>query len=141
MLEYTFFENAPRARFMTFLAEQGLSWTLEHRDPETLVVVDEAQLDDDLAERLESFYDELFDLEQGLFETRHVPQREDHAVDGLALRLADGRTLRADLPAELVDRVLTVLSREELTTLAQALVDALEGSDRHPFHPRDGEAI
>lgn len=131
MLEYVFFDNEPRARFMTFLAEQGLTWTLENRDPETLVVVDESQLDDDLAERLESFYDELFDLEQSLFETKRASRGEGGAPLGIEIRLRDGRSVRPDLPQELVNRALTVLSVEELSTLLNAVVALAEESDPH----------
>jgi hypothetical protein len=127
MLEYVFFEEAPRKRFQDFLAAQGLAWTLEPGTLETLVVVDEAGLDDELAERIESVYDELFALEQAVHSPRPAaPAEVDDDDDSVTIRIPDGRTLHTDLPQELVHRVLTVITAEELALLAEVIARAVE---------------
>lgn len=127
MLEYVFFEKEPRRRFEAFLDQQGVPWTLEPGHPETMVVVDDARIDAVLADRLESLYDELFALEQSLFVSDKVQTQA--RPKGVPLRLKDGSTLHADLPQELMDRLLTVISPEELDLIADAIVCAFEDSE------------
>ncbi len=121
MLEYVFFQEAPRKQFQEFLTEQGLAWTLESGDFETLVVVDEAGLDNELAERVESMYDELFAVEEALQAERAAPPRRPDDGSGLTVKLPDERSVYVRLPPELVERVLTVITAEELAVLVEVI--------------------
>jgi hypothetical protein len=132
MLEYVFFEEAPRLRFQAFLEAHGVRWTLEPSHPETLVVIDDTGLDDDLTDRVESVYDELFALEQRLFAEQRAPTPAAPAAPRTLLRLKDGTELRAELPPELTERLLTVISREELDLVADAIVCAFEDAEGPP---------
>lgn len=132
MLEYVFFEEAPRLRFQAFLKEHGVGWTLEASPPETLVVIDDTGLDEGLTDRLESLYDELFALEQHLYSEQKAPSQQAPAATRTVLHLKDGTELRADLPPELRDRLLTVISRDELELIADAIVCAFEDSEGRP---------
>lgn len=126
MLEYVFFEEEPRRRFQAFLEQHDLSWTLESAQPESVVVVDDTRMDAELADRLESLYDELFVLEQSLFAAAR-PQSQDHQrAAGVLLHLKDGTALQTDLPPELVKRVLAAITPEELDLIADAVVCAFE---------------
>jgi hypothetical protein len=129
MLEYVFFEEDPRRRFQGFLDEHGVPWTLESRHPETLVLVDDGRLDEALADRLESLYDELFDLEQSLFLAEKPPPAAAAKASGIRLHLKDGTELTVDLPQELIDRILGAISTEELDLVADAVVCAFEDSE------------
>ena len=129
MLEYVFFEEGPRQRFQAFLEEHRVPWTLETTHPETLVVVDDSRLEEALADRLESLYDELFALEQSIFLTEKVPPPSARRAKGIRLHLKDGTELHADLPQDLIDRILQVLSPEELDIVADAIVCAFEDSE------------
>ena len=129
MLEYVFFEEEPRQRFQAFLEQHQLPWTLEPGDPESVVVVDDARIGEALAERLEALYDELFALEQSLF-VADTAQSSAHPKDkGVLLHLKDGSSLHADLPPELLNRLLAVISPEELDLIADAIVCAFEDSE------------
>ena len=136
MLEYVFFEEEPRERFQDFLDGEGLDWTLEARDPETLVLLDDTGIDDALADRIEALYDELFDMEQALYEAGIPESTEHYAGTGVVVNLKDGRTVYAYLPAELLNRVLSVISPEELGTLVDAIVCAVEDPDERTFCQR-----
>lgn len=129
MLEYVFFEEAPRLRFQAFLEAHGVTWTLEPSPPETLVVIDDTGLEDDLTDRVESLYDELFALEQRLFSEHKDPSSATPAAPRTLLRLKDGTELRAELPPELTERLLTAISREELDLIADAVVCAFEDAE------------
>lgn len=132
MLEYVFFEEDPRRRFQAFLDQHGVPWTLESGHPENLVVVDDSRLDEALADRLESLYDELFALEQSLFLAEKPPPAAAPRVGGIRLHLKDGTELQVDLPQELIDRILRAISPEEFDLLADALVCAFEDSEGRP---------
>jgi hypothetical protein len=130
MLEYVFFDDEPRQRFLAFLEQHGVSWTLESALPETLVVIDDTQLDEELADSLESLYDELFALEQSLFAAQKAQSEAPRKSTGVLLHLKDGTELHADLSPELINRVLTAISSEELDLIADAIVCAFEDSER-----------
>ena len=98
---------------------------------ETLVVVDEGGMDDELAERVESFYDELLAMEQDIQDTR-IPQATPHDDrNGVVVTLQDGRPIFAGLPSGLVPRLLTVITAEELTAMVDAIARAVENPGEH----------
>lgn len=130
MLEYVFFQELPRKRFQAFLKEQGLLWTLESGDMETLVVVDDAGVDGDLADRIESLYDELFAMDQAMCSTAAARPVDRTPEPGVEVRLESGRTVVAELPSELVSRVLTAISPGELRTFVDAVARAVERAGR-----------
>lgn len=129
MLEYVFFEEEPLQRFQAFLNQHRVPWTLEPGDPETLVVVDDAGIDEAMADRVEALYDELFALEHSLFVADSVQAQVKPSAKGVPLHLKDGTTLHADLPEELTKRLLTVISTDELDLIADAIACALEDAD------------
>jgi len=125
MLEYVFFQEAPRKHFQDFLTEQGLAWTIEPGDLETLVVVDEAGLDGELAERIEAVYDELFSAEQSVYFTSLPQSARDDDGSGIVIQLPDGGRVYVALPQELIQRLLTVITAEELGCLVDAIAHAV----------------
>jgi hypothetical protein len=129
MLEYVFFQEMTRKRFQDFLTGQGLAWALEPGNLETLVIVDEAGLDDELAERVESIYDELFSMEQSLHDASSSASARVDAENGVVIQLKDGRAVRASLPPELIHRLLTVITAQELGALVDVIARALEHPD------------
>lgn len=124
MLEYVFFQDPPRKQFQDFLTEQGLAWSLEPGDLETLVIVDEAGMDEDLAERVECEYDELFAADQAVSSAPTPPPAPPDDRIPIVFLLPDGRELEARLPRELTERVLTVITPGELAVLAGAAARA-----------------
>lgn len=129
MLEYVFFEEEPRQRFQAFLNQHRVPWTLEPADPEARVVVDDAGIDETLADRVEALYEELFALEHSLFVADSVQSQAKPRAKGVPLHLKDGTTLHADLPEELIKRLLTVITTDELDLIADAIACALEDAD------------
>lgn len=131
MLEYVFYRDQPRKRFQRFLAQQGLLWTLEPAEMETLVVVDDAGVDGELAERIETVYDELFAIEQAAYAADNPRFARSLDGSGVPVRLKDGRAVYADLPPELLSRILTIVSPMELDALVSAIVRAVEEPQDH----------
>lgn len=136
MLEYVFFEEEPRQRFQTFLDQKGLTWTLQSGDPETLVVLDDSAVDDALADHIESLYDELFAMEQAIYEASVCESAEHYTGTGVVVNLSDGRSVYADLAPDLLNRILSVITPVELGTMVDAIVSAVENPDERTYCQR-----
>ena len=133
MLEYAFVSSEPCARFCRVLEEHGLAPRVERGDPEILVCLDESAVDDRLADAIDAFYDDMFALDQALFEA--APTGEYHAA-GVVVNLSDGRAVYADVPPPLLAKVMQALSPEELASLVSAVVDAVEAPDERTLCQR-----
>ena len=129
MLEYGFFQDGPRKRFQSLLKERGIPWSLEIRGAETLVVIDEAQIGQDTAEEIEAAYDELFAMEQALYEDNLPQLSGEPGITPVTVELDDGRTASAEVPSDLLNRVLAVLSPDEFETLVDCIVRAVEEAE------------
>ena len=133
MLEYAFFSAEACARFCRFVEELGLRPRVERGDPETLVQLDEGAVDDTLADVIDTFYDDMFALDQTLFEEASA---DDYHAAGVVVNLRDGRAVYAGVPPVLLGKVMQVLSPEELADLVAAIVDAVEAPDERTFCQR-----
>jgi hypothetical protein len=129
MLEYVFFNDEPRRRFCTFLRGHGIEPTLVGGEPELLVQVEEDLVDDDLADSLDAYYEEMFALDHAIYSQEAAPGGPDYASSGLVVNLKDGTAVYADVPPILLSKVVAALSLEELSDLVNAIVDAVENPD------------
>jgi len=128
MLEYVFFNAEPCGRFCAFLRERGIEPTVVEADPERLVQVEEDLVDDDLADALDAYYEEMFALDHALYH-QAASGADEHAGQGLVVHLKDGRAVYADVPPALLAKVVAALSLKELSDLVNAVVDAVENPD------------
>ena len=95
-------------------------------DDDVLNVGIDEDIDDQLLARIEAFYDEMMTLNQRLLEEGSPAQH----TAGVVVNLASGDTVYANLAPDLLARIMTVLTPEELGTLVDAVVDAVENPDR-----------
>ncbi len=136
MLEYIFFHEEPCRRFKEFLAEKGvetLKEGLDETDVEGMTVFIRDDLDDGLSDEIEAFYDEMMTLDESL--VAETEEDEMHNV-GLAVTLRDGRSVYAAVDPEVLARVLTVISHDELGRIVDAVADAVENPDERPLCKR-----
>ena len=136
MLEYVFFDPEPCSRFCAFLDGKGLGPRVVQRDPERVVLVSEEAVDDDLADEIDVFYDEMFSLDRSLFDAGKGRSSDEYNASGVVVNLKDGRAVYADLPPDLLEKVMGVLTPEELGDLVNAVVDAVEDPDERTFCQR-----
>lgn len=136
MLEYIFFHQEPCRRFKEFLADKGvetLKEGLDETDVEGMTVFIRDDLDDALSDEIEAFYDEMMSLDESL--VAETEEDEMHNV-GLAVTLRDGRSVYAAVDPEVLARVLTVISHDELGRIVDAVADAVENPDERPLCKR-----
>ncbi len=137
MLEYIFFHNRPYNEFKRFLEIKKVSILKEgvdETDVEGLVVYIEDSLDDALSDEIENFYDEMMDMNESLI-AEEDESDEMHNV-GLAVSLADGRSVLAAVDPDVLNRVLSVVSPDELGVLVDVIADAVENPDERPLCKR-----
>ncbi|MCU7809922.1 MAG: hypothetical protein KZQ77_01610 [Candidatus Thiodiazotropha sp. (ex Notomyrtea botanica)] len=133
MLEYIFFDERPWRRFIDYLESLGLEPQSSSSDEGWLVALPE-NLDDALDEKVELYYDQMLDLNESL-----VAEEEGQAhvhTAGVNVTLNDGRVVQAAVGPQLMQKLLEVVSPQELGDLVNAIADAVENPDERPFCQR-----
>jgi hypothetical protein len=134
MLEYIFFHPEPYRLFKHFLISrnvQTLQEKFDQTDVEALVICIDDNLDDALSDEIESYYDEMMELN----ETLVTADGEMNNV-GLTVTLSDGRSVLASVEPDVMNRILTVISHQELGQLVDKIADAVENPDARPLCKR-----
>ncbi|MCU7795976.1 MAG: hypothetical protein KZQ73_06815 [Candidatus Thiodiazotropha sp. (ex Semelilucina semeliformis)] len=133
MLEYIFFDERPWRRFIDYLESLGLEPQSSSSDEGWLIALPE-DLDDALDEKVELYYDQMLDLNESL-----VAEEEGQAhvhTAGVNVTLNDGRVVQAAVDPQLMQKLLEVVSPQELGDLVNAIADAVENPDERPFCQR-----
>ena len=128
MLEYVFFDERPRDQFVTFLQEKSVELKLEEDEGLLKVWISE-DLDDDLDEAIEDFYDDMMALNQQLYEDESNEAEVGYNAAGIVLELNNGDNVYAQVDPELLGRIMTVVTPDEFNTVVNAIVEAVENPD------------
>jgi hypothetical protein len=86
------------------------------------------ETDDSLMDDIEAYYDEMLDMNEALFVEQADASEHVHTA-GVSVNLSDGRSVQALVDPALLNRILTVLSTDELGRFINAIVDAVEHPD------------
>ena len=128
MLEYVFFDERPRDQFVVFLQEKAVELKLEEDEGVLKVWIPE-DLDDDLDEAIEDFYDDMMALNQQLYEDENNEAEVGYNAAGIVLELNTGENVYAQVDPELLGRIMTVVTPDEFNTVVNAIVEAVENPD------------
>ena len=148
MLEYVFFDERPFKMFVEFLEGKGLNPETRIEAEVTTVddksfqaMLDDDDLDDELNDAIESEYERLLDLNQELFYEEAEAGPANYRMASVVLHLKDGRTSNANVPPEILGRILRAVSIEEFDAFLSAVVAAVEDPDDRSFcrKVRDGD--
>ena len=129
MYEYVFFDNGIRDHFVADLNTRSV----EHQllDDEGLLVGVSEEISDEDSDAIDDLYDLLLQQSGELME-----QGEDAMelnVAGVQVELSDGTACTIRLDPELVARLLTAVSMEELRDLCQTISEGVERRDNSPL--------
>ncbi|MCB1775506.1 MAG: hypothetical protein KDI88_17970 [Gammaproteobacteria bacterium] len=130
MLDFVFFNAQTRDRFITFLRQHAVAFETS-ADDESYGVSIPDETGDALLETVESYYEQMMELDQALFEAGEGDAGQH--VAGVVLDLASGDSVYARVPPGLLAKVMEVLTAEELGELVSAIVAAVELRDRSPL--------
>lgn len=133
MLEYIFFHERPWRLFVDYLESLGLEPEARSGDLSWLVELPE-DLDDELDRKIESYYDEMLELNESLVAEAEGEGHIDTA--GVNVTLKDGRVVQAAVDPKLMRKLLDNVSPQELGELVNAIADAVENPDERPFCQR-----
>lgn len=131
MFDYVFLHRELADKFTREL--QRLAVPFESRDDQFghLVAIPE-DLDDAVNEEIEALYETLFDESETFFDSEESGKH----VAGINITLSDGTVTQAAVRPELMNKVLGVLSFEELNELVETIVECVEHPDTRPFCQR-----
>ncbi|MCG7928737.1 MAG: hypothetical protein N0C88_20510 [Candidatus Thiodiazotropha lotti] len=133
MLEYVFFDKRPWQDFVDYLKQLGLAIETAQDDDEWLVYVPE-ELDDETDEKIEARYETLLEMNERLIADQQGGAHVELA--GINVSLMDGRVVQAAVDPQLINRLLQVISVEELGELVSAVAQAVEQGDERSLCQR-----
>lgn len=118
MLDFVFFHARPYRRFRRFLDEIGVEFE-EGEGTRGMTLSVTSDVGDELTDRIARFYETL------LAEQEDLLGEDDEDLSTLRLTLTDGRDVLVPIDTELLERLLSVATLDELTELVNAVVEAL----------------
>lgn len=130
MLEYLFFQRQYADLFIARLQELNLNHE-ESQDSITdaiLLVLSEEEVEP-VWDELDDYYDEFSEKDQDEAEQ----EGGDFHASGIYLQLAGGGQTLARVDPEVMGRILSVISTEELNSLLEAIVSSVENPDDAPI--------
>ena len=140
MLDYVFFNDEPMNLFHAYLEKQGVPATVTRMEENYEIAIPE-DLDDELVDNIEDYYDEVSDLDQRLLEEAQGNNEDNYHMASILVTLQDGRSSYADVSPELLSKIMQVITPQELGEVVQAITRAVENPDDRLFcqRVRDGD--
>ncbi len=136
MIEYIFFHQKPNDLFCQFLSEHHIAFetNTDETDVEGLLVCLADDLDELMSEKIEDYYDKLLEMDEAL-----LIEDPSNTIDqaGLAVTLNNGQSTFASIDPDVLNRMLTVVSRDEIAGFIDAIVNAVETPDLRPLCKRE----
>jgi hypothetical protein len=132
VLDFIFFHQSPMKKFQTFLkilqipSERATEYQKSIEETGyTVSISDEYELD--IVEKIEDYYDQMMDLSEELVSDEEGSSEIKNA--GISVNLSDGRVVLADVEPNLIYKLSSALTPEEIMTIVNAIADAVENPD------------
>lgn len=125
MLDYILFDEIPYQLFIDWLKGKGVTYEVE-RDEDNYVIKVSEDLEEDLLDDIDEKYDELMDMNQDIINEAEKENNDGYNMAGIVVTLKDGTISYADIDSNLLSRVISVISPEELGEIVCAIADAVE---------------
>lgn len=130
MLEFVLFDQRPFDQFAAFARGLGLTPACRVTEREEYLVELPDDLDDGVIEQLEACYEQMM----GISEELMAEEDQGHySAAGVQLRLSGGEEIVASVEPALLQKVLSVLSFDELGRFADSIAHAAENPDSRPI--------
>lgn len=129
MLEYVFFDQGLRDKFIHFVTARGVECHCSDEDGLLAAVADD--LDDALSDAIEDYYDVLLQENAELLEDTEDALEKNAA--GVQVQLQDGSPAMIRIDPDMMARLIKELSLVELRDLVQAIAEQVENPDNRPL--------
>lgn len=133
MLEYIFFHDQPRQKFISYLVNHDIPYNKQDDTMGMIIAVPE-DMGSDIEDDIEAYYDKLMeDAEELLIEDGEVAEKD---VAAITISLQSGETIYASVDPKVLNRMLNVITTQELNDLVNSIVSSVENPDDRPFCSR-----
>ena len=129
MMEYIFFNAEIADRFAEFARLIGTD-SEKRSDSMGLVVAVPEGLDDELSNRLETYYAHLLDEQADMVEDTEPDLKHTTAIN---ITLTDGRPCAIRIEPAMMNRLMSCLSIDEIHELATSIARSVEYPDNRPL--------
>ena len=130
MLEYIFFDDEPRKQFIQYMESLDIPH-VEQDDTMGMIVAVPEDMGEDIEDQIEAHYDKLMeDAEERLAEAGEAAEKD---VAAITISLQNGNTIYASVEPKVLNRILSVISTQELNDLVTSIVSSVENPDDGPF--------
>lgn len=130
MLEYIFFHDGPRRQFLQYLESLDIPH-VEQNDTMGMIVAVPEDMGEDIEDKIETNYDELMEnAEELLIEDGEGAEKD---VAAITISLQSGETIYASVDPKVLNRILGVITTQELNDLVNSIVSSVENPDDRPF--------
>lgn len=134
MLEYIFFHNDSLNLFVQLLEQKNVPYKQSIDSLGKIVSIPE-NLDDETADTVDEYYEELLASSEDLL-TDDELEPEEKCAASVTISLPDGKVAYAGIPPELLNRILTVVTPQELGQFIDLIVNSVLSPDHRPFCSR-----
>jgi hypothetical protein len=136
VLEYLFFTPSIADKFIAVLQEHDLHFEREIEPVQGAIVLKIAEgVGDDLWDELDDLYDQLSDEDQVIVE-QGLDDDDSKSTAGIYLQLLGGEQTIAQVNPDVMTRMLSVISRDELNDFVETIVRSVETPDDSPICKR-----
>lgn len=122
MLEYIFFHNDPRLIFIQYLNEHNIPYS-EQDDNMGMIIAVPEDLEESIEVGIEQQYDKLMENAEELLISDGEAADKDNAA--ITITLDDGKIIYASVSPNVINRVLTVITPQELNDLVNSIVTSV----------------
>jgi len=130
MLEYIFFHDGPRRQFLQYLESLDIPH-VEQNDTMGMIVAVPEDMGEDIEDKIETNYDELMEnAEELLIEDGEGAEKD---VAAITISLQSGETIYASVDPKVLNRILGVITTQELNDLVNSIVSSVENPHDRPF--------
>lgn len=129
MMEYIFFSASLSRRFAEFVQVLGVPCE-ESKDEMGIIVAVPEDLDDELSNRLETYYAHLMDEQAEIVEEEEPGLKHATAIN---ITLSDGRPCTIRIEPDMMNRLMSCLGIEEIHELAVTIARSVENPDSRPL--------
>lgn len=136
VLEYLFFTPQIADKFILALREHNLEYQRDIEPVQEAIVLKISEgVDDNLWDELDELYDDLSTEDQAILEAGLDDENSTSAA-GIYLQLAGGKQTLAQVNPDVMNRILSVISMDELNSFIDTIVRSVETPDDSPICKR-----
>lgn len=133
MLDYIFYHDSPRDKFIDYLKKHNIAYA-KQEDTMGLVVAVPEDMEESIEKAVEIHYDQLMeDAEELIIDDGGVAEKD---VAAITITLDDGKITYASVSPGVINRVLTVITNQELNDLVNSIVSSVLNPDERPICTR-----